>query len=323
VLLQYPNLKTVHELNIADEMAQILVRTLGDAQYTDAGLNVWLTVRTFPNAMTKCEALIALGKMNATDVLPHVVQILKDTTTKGPVNRISGERIAYGAIVSLANYKDVSGYLPVFFAANGWYREWVRKEANNTLSQIQEDGTDQLVSALQDPAYDYGQKLLALQTIEKSSAADDAKAEAAVAGLKQGWLGFSNLPDAQYKLTRLRKLALSMIGRYGTEDAAVIGLANRSYRYGTDEEEQFNTIIALSKIASDDAVQLLGTYVTEINERQARGVFKQMDERRIRALINGLGNTHNQNAKPYLQLILSLNWTPAIVRLAKQAVDSL
>jgi hypothetical protein len=273
--------------------------------------------------MTKSEALIALGKMNATDVLPHVVQILKDTTTKGPVNRTSGERIAYGAIVSLANYKDTSGYLPVFFAANGWYQSWVKKEANNSLSQIQEDGTDQLVSALQDPAYNYDQKLLALQTIEKSSAADDAKAKAAVAGLNQGWLGSSNVPDKQYKLTRLRKLALSMIGRYGTEDAAVIGLANRSYRYGTDEEEQFNTISALSKIASDDAVQLLGTYVTEINEKQARGAFKQMDERRIRALIIGLGDTHNQKAKPYLLSIPSLGWTPAIVKLAKQAADSL
>jgi hypothetical protein len=79
----------------------------------------------------------------------------------------------------------------------------------------------------------------------------------------------------------------------------------------------------MTKIANDDAVKNLGVYITDINERHSRKVFNKTDERRIRALITGVGNTHNQNAKPYLQSVLGVDWTNPILKLAKQKMDEL
>jgi hypothetical protein len=326
LIAEYPSIKTVQEFSAADELAQTLVRILGEAKYTDAALDVWRTSTVFSSPIVKAESLISLGAMQATDFLPQVVQTLKDVNTKGPVNRLSGERIAYGAIISLANYSDSSGYIPVFFAANGWYSNWVKKSASDALPQLQDDPADQLITVITDPAYTYEQKLLALQTIEKSSTEDANKANAASIALAQGWRGSSPSPDIQSGIVLVRKLAISMLAKYGAPDeniAETVWFLNRSYRYGVDEEEQFITIDALAKIANDDAVKNLGIYITDINERHARKIFNKTDERRIRALIVGIGNTHNQNAKLYLQSTINIDWTKSILKLAKQKMDEL
>jgi hypothetical protein len=326
LIAEYPSIKTAQEISAANEMAQTLVRILSEAKYTDSASDMWRTITVFSSPIIKAECLISLGAMQATDFLPQVVQTLKDVNTKGPVNRLSGERIAYGAIVSLANYNDPSGYLPVFFAANGWYSNWVKKSAGEALPQLQNDPAEQLITVITDPAYTYEQKLLALQTLEKSSTEDANKANAASIALAQGWRGSSPIPDIQSGIVRVRKVAISMLAKYGTPDenvAETIGFLNRSYRHGVDEEEQFITIDAMAKIANDDAVKNLGIYITDINERHIRKVFNKSDERRIRALIVGIGNTHNQNAKPYLQSTLGVDWTKPILKLAKQKVDEL
>jgi HEAT repeat protein len=323
LLSNYPNIKAVQEFNAAEDIAIILVRTLGDLEYTDAGQNVWKVVRTFSNPIVKSEALMALGKMNATDLLPLVVQTLSDTNSKGPANRLSGERIAYGAIISLGSYKDSSGYLPVFFAANSWYSGWIKKQAFDTLPQLQDDPSEQLTNVIQSAGYTYDQKFLALRAIASSDISDSEKSTVALSAFHQGWYASTNDIDLLHKLISMRKLAINMISLYGSEDETVYGLLNRSYLHGADEEEQLSTAGALSKIATDEAVDLLGTYITALNERHARRIFGHMDERRIRALIIGLGESHNQKAKFYLQSVLTLNWTNQIVKLAKQAIDDL
>ncbi len=340
LLSGYPNVRTTQDHQAANEMAILLVQSLGKNQYTDAAPNVWKTVKTFSDAMVKSEALISLGQMGATDLLPNVAQTLVDTNTQGPVNRTSGERIAYGAITALASFKDTSGYAPVFFAANGWYRNWVRKTANDALSQIAEDPAEPLISIIQDPSYSYEQKLLALSTIEKSSSSDDNKGKAAAYALAFGWRGSSSSAQRQEKIVQIRKNALVMLSKYGSGGVSVQGAAddsseeatlefsveyylNRSYRYSADTEEQLYTIDAFAKIASDSAVSYMGTYTTELNDRKIRRSLSHTDERRIRALIHALGATKNQNAKPHLQAILQVNWTEYILQQAQQTMDNL
>ncbi|MDR2782320.1 MAG: hypothetical protein LBB48_00495 [Treponema sp.] len=325
LLSEYPNVKSAQESQAADEMAILLVQELGKGGDAESGQNVWRVVKTFSNAMVKSESLIALGQMNATDLIPHVAQLLVDTTTRGPVNRTSGERIAYGAITSLATYKDPSGYIPVFFAANGWYQSWVKKAANEALPLIAEDPAEQLTTVIQDAAYTFDQKLLALRTIERSSTSDENKVKAATTALILGWAGYSADPDVQYKRVQMRKTALGVISAYGAGDdaASILNYLNWSYRYAADAEEQLTAVSALSKVANDEAVQYLGTYTIEINEKKARGTLTAQDERRIRALIAGLGGTHNQAAKNYLQAVLSINWTNQIHKITQQALSNL
>ncbi|MDR2448118.1 MAG: hypothetical protein LBD58_12665 [Treponema sp.] len=325
LLSEYPNVKSAQESQAADDMAILLVQQLGKDGYVEAGQNVWKVIKRFSNALVKSESLIALGQMNAVNFIPHVVQILVDTTTRGPINRTSGERIAYGAITALANYKDPAGYTPVFFAANGWYKAWVKKAANDALPVLSDDPAEQLMAAIKDTAYTYDQKLLALRTIERSDASDENKIKAATTALTLGWAGASVNSDMQYKRVQLRKIALDMINAYGAgdEEASILNYLNWSYRYASDDEERFAAISAFSKLASDEAVKYLGVYIIEINEKKAHGALTVQDERYIRALIAGIGNTHNQAAKPYLQTVLVINWTNQIQKITQQALNNL
>ncbi|MDR0374667.1 MAG: hypothetical protein LBH85_02975 [Treponema sp.] len=325
LLFEYPTVKSAQERQAADDMAILLAQELGKNGDAEAGQNVWKVVKTFSNALVKSEALIALGRMNAVDLLPHVAQVLVDTTTCGPVNRTSGERIAYGAITALANYKDPSGYVPVFFAANGWYQRWVKKAANEALPLLAENPAEQLTAVIQDAAYAYDQKLLALRTIEQSDASDEDKSKAAVAAITFGWAGSSATPDLRYKRMQIRKMALGMIRDYGAGDDedSILNYLNWSYRYAADDEEQLTAIRAFSKLASDEAVKYMGAYITEVNDKKARGSLAAQDERRIRALVTGIGDTHNQTAKPYLQIVLAINWTNQIHKIAQEALNNL
>ncbi|MDR0557433.1 MAG: hypothetical protein LBG43_06155 [Treponema sp.] len=325
LLFEYPNVRSIQERQAADDMAILLVQQLGKDGYAEAAQNVWKVARTFSNSLVKSESLIALGRMNAVEFLPHVRQALVDSTTCGPLNRTSGERIAYGAITALANYKDPSGYIPVFFAANGWYQSWVKKAANEALPVLAEDPAEQLTAVIKNAAYTYDQKLLALKTINQSDTSDENKAKAAAAGLTIGWSGASASPDVRYTRAQLRKMAIRMTAAYGAgeEEASILNYLNWSYRYPFDDEEQLTAVSALSKLASDEAVRYLGAYTTEINGKKARNSLTVQDERRIRALIAGLGGTHNQTAKPYLQILLAANWTNQIQKIAQEALNNL
>ncbi|MDR0706642.1 MAG: hypothetical protein LBF60_02015 [Treponema sp.] len=325
LLSGYPNVKSTQEKQAADDMAILLVQQLGKDGYIEAGQSVWNAVKTFSNALVKSESLIALGRMNAENFIPHVTQVLVDTTTRGPINRTSGERIAYGAITALANYKDPSGYIPVFFAANSWYKAWVKKAANDALPILSEDPAEQLMAAIKDAAYTYDQKLLALRAIERSDTSDENKIKAATTALTLGWAGASVNSDIRSKRVQLRKIALDMISTYGAGDdeASILNYLNWSYRYADDDEERLAAVSAFSKLASDEAVKYLGVYIIEINEKKVRGALAAQDERHIRALIAGIGNTHNQAAKPYLQAVLAINWTNQIQKLAQQALNNL
>ncbi|MDR3343911.1 MAG: hypothetical protein LBT14_14240 [Treponema sp.] len=324
ILVEYPNIKGNREKNTADEVTRLLAGSLGDAQYADAGQDLWKVVEVFSNPLVKADAIMALGKAEATDLLPQVVQILKDMNTSTPADRetqIGNERIAYGAIIALEHYKDPSGYLPVFFAANGWYSLRVRNQASNSFPQILEDPAEPLTSVIQGGGYPYDMKYLALSAIEQSSIDDESKAAVAVSALFEGWRGYSNVPRLRMELVNIRKLAIDMIRRYGTEDEAVYPLLDRSYRMGVDEEEQLGAIAALSKISTEDAAKLLASFLDKINTNLQRGSLTKRDERLVRAIIPALGATNQDVARPALRSVLSFNWTNQVINLTNQTLN--
>jgi HEAT repeat protein len=323
LLTVYPNIRDSWELDAADECMRLITDQLSEAQYTEAGQNLWRAVQVFHNPLVKSDALIALGKVGATDLLPQVVQTLLDTNTEPSINRISGERIAYGAIVSLENYKDPTGYLPVFFASHGWYSQWVRNQAETSLPIITEDPTEALIDVIHRPGYAYTYKYLALRSLEEFEVADEAKAQGALAALYEGWRASTNELRQQKDLASMRKLAIDMISRYGIEDETVYPLLEHSYMKGVDEEERIGAIGALSKIGTEDAAQLLSSFISLMNNSLERGILTQRDERFLRVLIPALGATGQAVGEPVLRQVIAHNWTTGIHTLAQEALDSI
>jgi HEAT repeat protein len=323
LLTVYPNIRDSRELDAADECIRLITDQLSEAQYTEAGQDLWRAVQVSRNPLVKSDALIALGKVGATDLLPQVVQTLLDTNAEPSINRISGERVAYGAILSLEHYKDPSGYLPVFFAAHGWYSQWVRNQAASALSSIAADPSEFLIETIHRPGYAYTYKYLALRTLEESEVADEVKAQGALAALYEGWRASTNVPQQQRDLVSMRKLAIDMISRYGIQDETVYLLLEWSYMKGSDEEERIGVIGALSKIGTEDAAKLLSSFISLMNNSLERGILTQRDERFLRVLLPALGATGQATGEPVLQQVIAHNWTPGIHTLARDALNSI
>jgi hypothetical protein len=324
LLTKYPRISANNERDNADELAKLLCQKLGDTGDAGTGLNLWRVVESFSNPLVKAEALRALGKVQATDLLPQVVQLLTDLNNPPSPNERGGrEQTAYGAIEGLEAYKDSSGYIPVFLASTGWYSERVKDRARLALPKIIDNPSDPLISIIKSSSYSYGVKYQALQVLEASDITAQQKAAGAVAALTDVWNSSTNVSGQRATLAQNRKLALGMIRRYGTEDANVYRLLERCYKEGYDEEEQISALAVLSALASDDSVRLLASFLADMTARMRSGVLTREDERLIRVIIPALGNTGKPSARNPLQTVLNNDWTSAVKVLARDALKKI
>ncbi|MDR1108351.1 MAG: hypothetical protein LBL19_04880 [Spirochaetaceae bacterium] len=329
LLTEYPNTHFTLERNAADSTARFLAGVLGDKKYTPAGWNLWRLVEVFSNPLVKADALIALGKVGAITYCPHVLQTLQDLNARPAQDREGGERIAYGAIIALENYQDLPDELraeaaiTVYLASVGWYSDRIQNQAKNSLKIISTNPVEPYISIIRGSSYSYENKYQALQDLDAGDASTTAKAASAVSSLAEGW----RLPSSDIRtravLTNIRKLAIRMINRYRTEDAAVYPLLERSYRYGTDTQEKIDTVGALASLATDEAVGLLSSFLMIINGKLQSNTLTSDDQQMIRALIPAIGAAGNPKAQPVIRTVLSLNWNDAVKRLANEALTRL
>ncbi|MDR0403293.1 MAG: hypothetical protein LBH35_06870 [Treponema sp.] len=325
LLTEYPGISSagVTGRRIADDMAKLLCQKLGEAEYTASGLNLWRVVENFSDPLVQAEALHALGMVQATDMLPQVIQLLTDINNAPTEDRLGQEQTAFGAVEGLEAYRDSSGYLPVFFVTTGWYSDRVKSRARQALPNIMDNPTDPLVSVIKSSSYGPGVKYAALQVLEASEVTAQQKASGAVASLTEAWRTSTNQAGQRSILTGSRKLALSMVRRYGTEDTNVYPLLERCYREGADEEEQIAALSALSALATDDSARRLSAFLADMNERLRRGTLTREDERMVRVIIPALGNTGRPLARVALRSVLNADWTGAVQRLAQDALKKI
>ena len=323
VLLTLPNVSGSNETKSADDLAQFLSVKLGEAQYTAAGLNLWRVADVFTNPLVRAEALASLGKVQAVELLPQVIQLLSDLNLEPGEDPMIREQVAYGAIIGLEEYQDSSGYLPVFFVTTGWYSDRVKSRAREALPKILDNPTEPLLSVIRGSPYTFPVKYTALQTLEGTQVTAQQKAQGAVAGLIEVWRTNPNQGPQRATVISMRKLAVDMIRRYGTEDANVYPLLERCYREGVDQQEQITTIAALAALATDDSARLLSSFLNDINVRLARGTLNQEDERMVRVIIPALGDTGRPLARNALRRVLQEDWTSTVQRLAQDALKKI
>jgi HEAT repeat protein len=326
LLLGYSQISGALELGAADSIARITTERLGNAQYMDAAPNIWRTVNTLPNSQVRSTALIALGRMKALNYLPQTIQILEDLNIHPAVqDRQNAEQLAFGAIVALENFGDPAGYIPVYFASQGWYSERIKRQARISLERIPSDASDSLITVIKSSGYSYDEKLDALNSIGDSSAPKEKKAEAAAAGLAEGWRSSTSDVRMRANLAGLRKKAIAMISQHGVADSdtVVYQLLDRSYKEGYDEEEKTGAVRTLSALSSTESIRLLSSYLIAMNVKLQSNTLTQADERMVREIIPALGATRKPNARLALHTVTSHNWTSAVKRLAEEALRNI
>ncbi|MDR0316805.1 MAG: hypothetical protein LBH97_07900 [Treponema sp.] len=333
LIADYRLVRNATERNAAEDQAIIISQLLGDEKYTEAAPDLWQLVDVFPAPLVKAEAMIALGRVEAKDYLPPVIQILR-TTNAGPTRDVlNGERIAFGAIIALEKYQDPDGILPVFSAATGWYSSRIKNQALRSLSYIMDDPTTPMINVVKGSSFNYAEKFTALQFIENYQApeedgstrrvnvSNESKASVAVAALAEGWRVNTSDRQAQGTIISMRKMAIAMINKYKTTDDSVYTSLDRSYTRG-DQDERFAVVAALASLGTDEAAQLLSGYLMELNGKRQIGDIRRGDEDMVRAIISALGTTKNAIGRPALNSVLALDWTPAVKNLAREALQN-
>jgi hypothetical protein len=275
-----------------------------------------------------------LGRIGASEWLPNIERLLREVNASPFEDRAAGEHLARAAIQAIASLNDEEayGYIPVFFAANGWYSLWVRQSAWNVWNDAFPGSADRIelmLEIINNAVYSHADRLLVLRYVNSEEAGfDDAeKARAAAAAFREGWRSSTRNPNLPHEKTLLemRKLALNMIREHGAGDENMYALLDRSYRLGLDEEERFSAIrvLASEHFGTDTAVRLLSSYVFTINDRLNRGWLNREDERFIRRLIPAIGDTGNPEGIPALRHVLTIGWSAGIRNLAEDALGGL
>jgi len=327
LLSEYNNIKDITQKNAADEQAMLLSALLGAEKYSQAASDLWLVVDTFSAPLVKAEALMALGKIRATNYLPQVIRVLEGLNVAPTADRLNGERIAFGAIIALEKFQDPSGYLPVFFASTGWYSDRIKSQAARSLPFISQNPTPYMTEIVRGSGYDYPTKYGALKTIEASKVTNKEKVGIAVIALAEGWRSSTSDVALRNVLSDMRKMSIGMINRYKTDDAAIYPLLERCYTQGVDTQEKLSAIAALASQGTDESARRLAKFLEDLNDKRRSNNIRPEDEQMVRAIIPALGQTGRSNVMEVRAALNNTasasNWTPAVIALANAEIRKL
>jgi hypothetical protein len=310
------------ELELYGRTVRLVVQALGDYKYSASAPFLWDVVNQVPYPPARAEALVSLGKIRALDYAERIALLLGDLNLKPTADRDEGEKLAYGAILALDRLKDVGGFSPVFFAAEGWYSQRVRQQASRSLPGIAADPTDPILQIIKDETA--ARKVRALRAESDSKAPADRKALAAVAAIAKGHGDAPRDKNEAKDLSDLRKLALRMlVAQKAKADDAVDGCV-ASYEKGFDDEERLLALAALGASGSDAAASALKAIILKLDEEQRSGVNSEARNRMAKAAIENAGLTKNKAVRPALVSVASNDkWSGGIILAAQNAIKAI
>jgi hypothetical protein len=230
--------------------------------------------------------------------------------------------VAFGAILSLEKLKDPRGFAPVFFAADAWYSQRVRQQAERSLPAIADDPTDAIkeILALESPA----RRIRALSAEVASKAADPRKIDTANLALA---IGHEKVPidRAEARLfADLRKTALrALLALRAKGDGPVAG-CKASYEKGYDDEERLLGLAALGVNGGDGAAAALRDVILKLNADQRSGLGDEIRNRMAKAAIENAGLSRNPLVKPALASVVANDkWSGGVILAAQNALKAM
>jgi hypothetical protein len=336
LILRVPDIRDRTEQDAAEKSAVILSQGLGAEKYTAAAPELWQIAEIFDVSRDANEgsamqaALIAIGQVNGTDLLPQIVKRLNDYNTqtyRNPEARRRVQMAVIGCINALEALHDISGFRPVFFVSVGSYDPAVSQIAYLALPNIVDDPGDVISAIIVDPSNNPYVKLTAWREMLRTKAPNSSKAKVAAVALSTGWTYATTNRSYQEHLRDMRKSAIDTIRQFGISDDSVYANLERSYNanFNTnqpDYDEIMLTLNALAAVSSDEAVELLTKFLRELHSRRRNGPWGDKERRIFQWLISCLGVTGTKSED--VSLLLSTiqrtsEYTPYEQGLARDA----
>ncbi len=306
------------------QMTDMIVKALGELKTRDAEDMVWFVVNhSAESSLLKANALIALGGMRATGYAPEIATMLRNLNFNTQnANRDNAEIEAYGCVMALQKMRETVGFSPVFYAATGWYSRRTKELAMESLKTISEDPTDEVMMIMKDA--DYKTKKIALSVENDSSAPVENKNKVAVLALEEGLRYQTEDKREQDDLSKLRTEALKIMIANSIKDDGAVPFLKTIVERASDSNEIIYAYYTLGVIGSDTAVDVLSARLTLFNDRQASGIEADRYQLEyIKQIIKSIGMSGNSRGMAPLTEVQFSNYTPAINRLAKQAMEEL
>lgn len=314
------NLRTSTDKENWTQLCRVIIRALGNYKATESAGIIFQCFEAAEDPILKSEAITTIGKIRATDFTERISLLLRDLNLKPAGDSVSQEIIAYGCINALEKLKGNLAYKQVFLAAQGWYSKRIKDRAAAALPLMSEDPTEVLVELLRELSPEL--KLQALQAGLISAAPPEKKISLAVLALEQGLLEQTVDVRLQAQLGTLRATAINALINLQSKSPASIEPLRKVIEQNYDVNERLNAVLALGINGSDEATKILASFLDRQNQRQLSGT-QEADNRFTIALIRALGMTKNPLARPVLQAVEYSNYTPAMVRISKEALQQI
>lgn len=307
-----------------DELMRMIVNELSSLKAEESAGTIFTLYNTVDNHILKADCLVALGQIRAVELVPQISMILRNLNFNTSSDTTVAEILAFASIVSLERMRDVGGFEQVFYASQGWYSRRIKDRATAALQVISDDPTEPILVIMSGPDSDYRTKLVALEIQSASAAPAENKSRAAVLALSEGLRYSPNNKTEADQLAKLRQTAMILMINSSYKDSSVAENLARAYDRADDINEKLIAIQAMGINGSNETVAWLSDELSDYNSRQLSGLSANQTELiYIRQIISSLGLSGNVNAKPVLLEVQFSDYTPAIVRLAKEAISNL
>lgn len=320
LILESKNVRSATEKENWIQLCRLIINALGTYKATEAAPLLYQCFEATDNPVLKSEALTVLGKIRGTDFTEQITLLLRNLNLNPGENAIASEIIAYGCINALEKLKGNAAYKQVFFASQGWYSKRVKDRAFQAIQVMSDDPTDVLAEIIRESEPQI--KVQALNAGLASKAPVEKKVALAVQALEQGLYEQTIDVRSQAQYGALRSAAITALIDLRSNSLASIEPLRLSIERNYDINERLNAVLALGINGTDEATRVLSAFLDQQNQRQAAGTHEP-DNRFTIALIRALGMTKNPLARPVLQAVEFSNYTPALIRISKEALQQI
>jgi len=319
-----------NEVEVKVRLATAIIQELGDIKETAASDQVYQTYKEIVNfPFLRSEAVMALGKMRASEYIANLSRDLSDINLQPDRDKaVAQEIVAFGLVQALATMKDARGYEPVFFSSIGWYspQRKVKETARAMLKIMVDDPTEALLKIVQTQPSPVS-KLEALRAESDSKAPDEGKAKVALAALEDG---VRVMPGTIVEATQwgdLRKEALKILVQTKDKTPSAAALYAEQYKTAAlarDTSEILSVLQVLGVNGSPECLSVLIEKMQGFNTRASTpGLLQTFDIQQIRTILQAFKAAANPAARPVLLQAQYTDYTDAVKRDIKAALDAL
>ncbi|MBI9097998.1 MAG: hypothetical protein JEY91_05950 [Spirochaetaceae bacterium] len=305
-----------------EQLMRMIVNELSSLRAEESAGTIFTLFTLAESHILKADCLVALGQIRAVDLVPQVSNVLRKLNFNTSDDQQVAEILAYAAITSLERMRDIRGFEQVFYASQGWYSRRIKDKASAVLQIISEDPTEPIMDIISGDS-NYGTKLKALDIESNSNALKENKNRVALLSLQEGLRYSPNDKMEADDLNKLREAAIFALIENEYKNSDVVPDLKQHYERSEDINDKLMTIQAFGLNGTDAAVAWLSEALSTYNSRQLSGLSANQTELiYIKQMISSLALSGNLNAKPVLLEVQFSDYTPAIVRLSKEALKN-